>query len=142
VQVGYGVQSSGERLRVYGATEAECRYLVTGQNRDTGRWEGQRVELNKMSAAMLLGLIRQKFDKLGVKKVTPPAGVLDTAYERMARTVRVEGEARRIAERVNVEPVAIPDGLTDWVVRYMTEHREASYDEALYQLARSRVGTA
>src|SRR5262249_28078874 len=45
-----------ERLRVYGATEDECDYLVRGRVAG-GTWAGQRVELNAPTAGQLIQFV-------------------------------------------------------------------------------------
>jgi hypothetical protein len=47
-----------------------------------GRWEGERVELNAMTADQFIDWLERKLDEQGIGKVVPDPETLATAYRR------------------------------------------------------------
>ena len=84
-----------ETLARNGATEAEIRSLLTGDDHT-----GQRVELNAMTSRQFVEFIEDKLDEHGVAKVLPDAAALADAYRLF---VRGTAAAIAVAERTAVD---------------------------------------
>jgi hypothetical protein len=113
-----------------GATRDEVR-------RQSGpkRWEGERVELNAMSSAQLVGYLEAAFAAHGVAKFVPAAGTLKAAYARASRIARVQGAVDQAVRKANAAKVEPPPHLAADVERYLADHPAASWDEAVWKLA-------
>ena len=81
-------------LGEYGASRDEQDYLVRRQL-DAATWEGERVELNAMTADQFVAFIESKFAAYGVGKVVPDAATLAAAYRRQFRRAHVQAAADR-----------------------------------------------
>src|SRR5262249_44846033 len=138
-RMAYGVKVKKDpriRLARYGATKAERDYLVTGKDRN-GQWVGQRVELNRPSAAQLLRFIEDRFAAFGVKKVVPDEDPLALAYQRAVRVAAVQQAADQCIQQANHTPVTVPDGLTAVIQAKLTEKPALSWDTAIFEIAKA-----
>jgi DNA topoisomerase VI subunit B len=123
-----------ERLRECGATPEECRFLVQGGGQ--GRWWGERVELNAMTASQFLQFVERKLRRVGVRKVVPQGQALQQAYRRACRLQMIQ-EALDAAQASPVEDMRIPVNLAA-VLRRQLKNSTLSWDQALQQLVRGR----
>jgi hypothetical protein len=127
-----------EGLRSRGATEDECNFLVRGQK--NGQWWGDRIELNAMTAKVFIEYVIRKLKLFGVEKVVPDTTVLETAWERLVRTARVNAELAKIVERVNREPVPPPPSdLRQQIDRCLLAHPEVPWDVAMWQVVNAQA---
>jgi len=119
-------------LRNSGATEEESDYLVHAGG--CSRWQGQRVELNAMSADQFVAWLEAKLVEAGVEKVVPAADVLEKAYR---RAVRLEALRRAIAATLadmDGDDVDVPTDLLEDVTARITGTADA-WDDALLDIA-------
>jgi DNA topoisomerase VI subunit B len=125
-----------ERLRAAGATEEECRFLVN--ERGSGGWSGQRVELNAYTSPRFIEFIEHKFNQLGVAKVVPSGAALESAYRcahAMAQIQDAIDEAT--AEAANGRTPVMPRGLRSKLAKAIKD-TDKSWDEALSEIVRAK----
>jgi hypothetical protein len=119
-------------LRENGATDDECEFLVTGKN-DAGRWVGQRVELNELTAEPLVNFVKRKFAENGVTKIIPDLAVLEDSYKRCYHE-RVAHAAyqKALAESLEMEgQISTPDDLQDRVQTLLVANPLLPWDQAV-----------
>jgi hypothetical protein len=121
-----------ERLWDYGATDAECEFLV--KPRIYGGWEGKRVELNAMTSDRFVTWIERKLKKNGVEKVVPEADVLGAAWRRARLFARVKATINDIKQNADTAP----KGLARRVREVLAKHSDMAWDDAIGLLADGR----
>ena len=105
-----------ESLRVCGATEAECAFLVTERKIDirNGKrhlyWLGQRIELNAMDSQQFLDWLERKLQDAGVEKVVPDEDVLAVAYRQLRRVATLQKALEAAMEEPEAE-TPVPEAL-------------------------------
>lgn len=140
---GEPVEYSGERdprinLLKSGATAEECAYLVSHTWTQGGRnssWEGQRVELNAMTADQFVVWLEGKLAVHGVEKVVPPTDVLESAYRRAVRIEAVRSAVEATLAATDGNEIAVPAGLLDDVTRRIAGTADA-WDDAVLDIVR------
>jgi len=111
-------------LRYNGATEEEAEILLD-----------QRIELNALASDELVDFIERKLQQNGIKKIVPGKNMLDHAYQTFARGAQIEKIVNRaLAARRNVD-FEIPHDLEEQVKRYLIEHSEARWNDAVRIIA-------
>jgi DNA topoisomerase VI subunit B len=123
-----------ERLRIAGATEDECEFLVA-ERRGTG-WSGRRVELNAFTSPRYIEFIEHKFAEVGVAKVGPTTETLKVAFPRAWTTARVQEaiDAELRAAAQDTAP-ALPRGLPAKIAKAI-EGTDKPWDAALSEIVR------
>ena len=123
-------------LRIAGATDAECAFLV--QESSTGRWSGRRVELNALTSPRFIEFLEHKFAALGVKKVVPAASVLKSAYRRAWANAVLQDTIETAAAAIGQGDVpAFPRGLASKLAADI-DGTTKTWDEALATFVRER----
>jgi hypothetical protein len=120
-----------ENLRQSGATPAECGFLVSGRTY-SGKWRGQRVELNAMTSDQFITWLESKLISAGVNKVTPPDEVLQGAYKRAWKIAAVQKAVDEAAASLS-DDIAIPQGLHKQISE-MINDTDLAWDEAVWNL--------
>ena len=123
------------KMRKAGATEEECAFLVRRHYSD-GTWDGERVELNAMTADQFLTWLEAKLVANGVTKIVPDAAILADAYRRAwtMESVR-ESVAGALAAAKRVGDVPVPGWLAAAVTDRIAGTAE-SWDDAVVDLVR------
>jgi hypothetical protein len=124
-----------EQLRVYGATEAECNYLVSAVIGPRS-WGGRRVELNELVGNMLFDFIELKFAEFGVKKVVPDVDTLAVAYRRATRINYLQDVLNKAVEEVNAREIETPADISVRVSEVFIREPMLSWDFAVSRIAR------
>jgi hypothetical protein len=135
-----GNKDPRQNLRLCGATEEECDFLVT--ERAGNRWIGKRVELNAMTSAQFIRFLERKLAEIGVQKVVPDKDILEAAYRRawkLAAVQRTVDEAMQRFEAGKDRPPTLPRGLPK-LIREKLQGSPESWDEVLWQIVRERRG--
>jgi len=115
-----------------GATMAEANFLVRARDRSTGRWIGERVELNAMSSGQLVTWLKDKLAALGVVKVVPDEVTLKQAYQRALHIAKIQ---KLIVALVVDQDGDVPDDLAA-MIRDKIDGKAAAWDDAVWELAR------
>jgi DNA topoisomerase VI subunit B len=123
-----------ERLRIAGATEEECDFLVSEPR--GGAWSGRRVELNAFTSPRFIEFIEHKFAEVGVAKVVPTQEALNVAFRRAWVTARVQEaiDAAVQAAAQEAQP-AMPRGLAAKIAKAI-EGTAKPWDVALAEIVR------
>lgn len=117
-----------------GATPEECDYLVTGQGY-SGKWRGERVELNAMASSQLAAWLEDKLAQAGVAKLVPDAALLQAAYARAVKLAYIQRALDEALKQVNLMALpAPPDDLPALVARRI-EGKHLAWDDAIQALA-------
>lgn len=125
-----------ENLRESGATEAECKYLVSGRDH-RNRWEGERVELNAMTSQQMIDWLERKLLDIGVEKVIPDDETLESAFRRAHKRVVVQKAIDKAIKEYDDSELVIPDDLHRKIERRLDEDNGTAWDDALYKLAKA-----
>jgi DNA topoisomerase VI subunit B len=121
-----------------GATPEECDYLVEGLGR-SGKWRGERVELNAMASSQLVAWLEDKLTQAGVAKLVPDAALLQAAYARAVKLGYVQQALDQALKQVNAMALpAPPEGLPDLVAQRI-EGQTLAWDDAIEALAIERI---
>jgi DNA topoisomerase VI subunit B len=126
-----------QNLRRSGATEEECRFLVSGGR--PGRWEGRRVELNEMTSPQFVALLEHKLGEAGVVKVVPDGEALAAAYRLQVRRARLQKAIDEAMRGLDDEVAAVPRDLRKKLVG-MIDGKEVPWDQALWQFVSEQGG--
>jgi hypothetical protein len=118
-------------LRLSGATQEECDFLVQGG--DSRGWSGERVELNAMASDQFVGWLEAKLAEAGVRKVVPDQATLEAAYRR-ARAIAAMTQQLRQLELVSMQDAVVPDNLVGLVADLVKDSDDA-WDHAVWTLA-------
>jgi hypothetical protein len=110
-----------QRLAINGATKAEIDFLLSGR----------RVELNAMPSDMFIGLIEEKLDEYGLKKILPDAQQLTEAFRLLKRSERDQRIVEEVLERQDDFEIAVPDDLERQVREYLEGNPTATWDTAI-----------
>lgn len=121
-------------LRLCGATEEECNFLVKPSS-NWGGWCGERVELNAMTSDELIAWLERKFEEQGISKLIPSDDILDKAYQRAVYLQRVKEETEKIRQRLKSEKVVRTADLKQQVADKVLDDPELSWDEAVWEVA-------
>lgn len=121
-------------LRECGATEEECDVLV--RRSPSGRWTGERVELNAMTSDQFVAWLEGKLDEVGVAKVIPDRDTLEHAYRRAVRRQHVQEAIDEAVARVKAmadAEIVVPDDLEEQI-REKLDGSDKSWDQVLWDL--------
>jgi hypothetical protein len=99
-----------------------------------GKWWGERVELNAMTAAQFLEFLERKLRRVGVCKVVPEGKALHHAYRRAWRLQLIQ-EAVDAAQASPAEQLRIPAKL-DSRIRGQLQDSPLPWDQALQKIVR------
>jgi hypothetical protein len=116
-------EADAERLALRGATEAELDFMAP--NKDN---QGQRVELNAMTAPQFIAFLERKLTQHGAGKVLPNESVL---AEHAARILEREAAARWLATMPRTTIPAVPDGLVERVRALLAADPTQAWDDAV-----------
>jgi hypothetical protein len=122
-------EADAERLAVRGATEEELAFLAPNEG-----GQGQRVELNAMTAPQFVAFLERKLTQYGAGKVVPDESVL---VEHAARILEREAAARWLATMPKETIPATPDGLADKVRTLLATVPAMAWDDAVADLLKS-----
>jgi hypothetical protein len=123
------LETTRERLRINGATEAEIDFMLSpAPGHPTG---GQRVELNSMTSAQLIGLVEDSLIAHGVAKVIPAPTMLAETYAAMKRGGLAQAALASELARLNAAAVDVPADLDSQVQAYLDEHPSETWDAAI-----------
>ena len=114
-------------LKVNGATEAECDFLVETERPP---WRGKRVELNTMTSRQILSFVERKLVEHGVEKVVPEVHDLERAF----RGAVVRARAQETINKLEKETIDIPPDLKEQVWDQIAD-TPRSWDHAIETLA-------
>jgi hypothetical protein len=118
-------------LRRSGATEDECKFLVSGGS--PGRWEGRRVELNEATAPQFVQLLETKLADAGVRKVVPDGEALEKAYLLQVKKAKVQQIINKAIADMKNEDVEMPVDLPE-KLREKIEGKPVPWDKALWAI--------
>jgi hypothetical protein len=113
--------ATADRLRINGATPAEIGFL-------TG---GERVELNALPSDQFIALVERKLAAHGVAKMVPPVDMLAETFTTFKRGAAAEKALKAELERLNKEPVGVPDDLDAQVRAHLAENPADTWDKAV-----------
>jgi hypothetical protein len=129
------LDATEERLRDdRGATEEEIEFLLTDEKGERGAMM-KRVELNALDAQNFVAFIEAKLEEHGLGKVMPDSETLADVYAFFARAKRMLVRLGPEIDRLNAEPVDIPDDLADRLGEMLEDDPETSWDATLETLA-------
>jgi hypothetical protein len=111
------------RLAERGATEEELAVMTP--NKDG---QGQRVELNAMTAPQFIAFLERKLAQHGAGKVVPNESVL---AEHAGRILEREAAARWLATMPLTAIPAVPDGLAEQVRTLLEADPTLAWDDAV-----------
>jgi hypothetical protein len=111
-------------LRSNGATEKEIEFLLEA-----------RVELNALTSDQLIAFIERKLAKHKIAKVIPGKERLAEAYKLFARSARIQEVVKTAIEQETDEAIKVPAGLAKHVRRYLSEHPEVPWEQAVDAIA-------
>jgi len=126
-----------ENLIENGAEDDEIAVLVQGGY--PGRYRGERVELNAMTADQFVAWLEAKLTEYGVGKVVPAGDVLAKAYRRARFLLELEAVAKRLQAEKG-KAIMAPQSLAKKVTHLLGKRPELTWDEAVWQLARKDPG--
>jgi DNA topoisomerase VI subunit A len=127
-------QDPRENLRGCGATDEELEFLVEGQR--GGRWYGQRVELNAMTAPQFVEFVHGQLEANGVEKVVPDEQTLERAYQHVKKrnALMQKVEELLLQAETESEVFTTPDDLADQV-RERIDGTTESWEGAIREIA-------
>lgn len=127
-------QDPRENLRACGATDEELKFLVEGQR--GGRWHGQRVELNAMTAPQFVEFIHGQLEANGVEKVVPDEQTLERAYQHIKKrnALMQKVEELHLQAETESEVFTTPNDLADQVRERIYGTTE-SWEGAIQEIA-------
>jgi hypothetical protein len=103
---------------------------------------GRRTELNNMVSRVWLDYVERKFALVGVTKLIPAQSVLEVAYRRICRVLRVQGAVNKALELARAEEFAVPAGLAQTLRERLTGDKQAvAWDTMLAQIAQENLVT-
>ena len=124
-----------ENLAASGATKAEQDFLV--QRSPSGKWTGQRVELNALSAPDFIKFVEDKLTQAGCSKVVPNSALLGAAYKDCVRSAFVEQKIAKIKAEAMLEAetlkILVPNGIAK-IVRKRIQGTALSWNQAVIDL--------
>jgi DNA topoisomerase VI subunit B len=121
-----------KQLQRYGATEAECAFLVKPYR--GGKWEGERVELNAMNSRQFITWLEQKLQTVGVEKVMPDENTLTEAYRRAIMIAAVQQAVNETFAEFDPASVAVPADLDQRVAEILASNPTLSWDAAIQHI--------
>ena len=121
-------EADAKRLAARGATEDELAFMSPN---DEG--QGQRVELNAMTAPQFIAFLERKLTEHGAGKVVPDQYVL---AEHAARILEREAAARWLATMPRTTIPAVPDSLVERVRAMLVADPALAWDDAVALLLR------
>lgn len=127
-------QDPRENLRSCGATDEELEFLVKGQR--GGRWYGQRVELNAMTAPQFVEFIHGQLEAHGVEKVVPDEQTLKSAYQHIKQRNDLMHKVKELLLQAETESeiFTTPDDLA-YQVRDRIDGTTDSWESAIQEIA-------
>jgi hypothetical protein len=139
-----------DRLRVYGASEAECRFLVDrprpGRVRPAGRGQeavarpAGRAERALMTADRFIAYLEAKLVEHGVTKLLPDGDTLAAAYRRAARIEAVQAAVDAELVKANESAPIPPPDLEARVQDVIRAQPTLSWDAAVAEIAKQEGG--
>lgn len=120
-----------------GAENDEIAVLVQGGYE--GRYHGERVELNAMTADQFVGWLHAKLTEHGIGKIIPAEELLEKAFRRAWFLQEVEAAAERLRAKKR-KGVMVPASLAKKVGRLLGKRRDMTWDEAVWELAKKGRG--
>jgi hypothetical protein len=113
-----------ETLETHGATEEEIEFL-----------EGERVELNAMTAPQFVEFLEGKLEEYA-DKVVPDKAVIEEHARRIWEQREAQKRCKEILEEIHAEAerAALPDDLVDQVEELLVEEPELSWDQAVAKI--------
>ena len=130
------LDNTAKRLRTNGATQAEIDFMLSpAPGHTTG---GQRVELNSMRSAQLIGLVEDALKANGVGKVVPPPDLLAETYAAFKRGAAAQASLEAELARLNAQPVRVPADLGKRVRAHLKRHPHVTWDDAVRALLSGR----
>jgi DNA topoisomerase VI subunit B len=130
------LDNTADRLRTNGAMEDEIDFLLSpAPGHTTG---GQRVELNAMTSAQLIGLVEDTLKANGVGKVMPSPGLLAETYTAFKRSAAAQASLEAELARLNAQPVKVPANLDKRVRAHLKRHPHVTWDDAVRALLSGR----
>jgi hypothetical protein len=124
-------------LRLSGADEAECNFLVHGEG--YGGWEGERVELNAMTSDQLVDWLTEKLRAHGVGKFVPSKDALAAAYRRAVRLADLGRTLDELEGGGGLGEIEVPADIEDKVCSAIAD-TEKPWDAAVWDLAQDGNG--
>ena len=115
-----------------GATEKECDFLVRSKTY-TGKYVGERVELNAMTSDQLVSWLERKLEAVGVWKLVPQQDVLEKAYRRAFRRVGLQRIITKLLSDYRNVEIDVPVNLMK-TVQAKIKGNKNSWDMAIWEL--------
>ena len=120
-------------LRLNGATEEECQFLV--DSGPVGGWSGRRVELNALSSPQFIDYIETKFKEVGISKVIPEDATLRSAYKRACGILQVQSAIDSVVANFTPDDYpSVPEGLRESISARL-KGTDLPWDQVLMQIA-------
>jgi hypothetical protein len=113
-----------QNLLLNGATTEEAEFLLR-----------KRVELNAMTSDQLVAFIERKLQEHGVKKIVPNSDLLGESYRLVTRNQKIEEIIERELEELDGDSVEPPSDLDTQVRKYLEQHPQARWHEAVSKIA-------
>jgi len=134
VQYNSGVDPRAN-LRHCGATVEECAFLVHGRNRESGKWYGERIELNAMTSQQFLTWLEEGLVAAGVAKVVPDEEALLIAYKHQKRIAALQAALDKAQCELSVqeETIDLPANLAARIREKIT-NTTIPWDDGLWQV--------
>lgn len=123
-------------LRLSGATEDECKFLVQGMRH--GHWFGERVELNAMTSDQFLSWLAQRLADTGVVKLVPAEDTLRVAYRQALQRAYIQKAVDAANAAYDRRAVTIPNDLAE-TIRQRIAGTTQAWDDAIFALACEQV---
>jgi DNA topoisomerase VI subunit B len=136
-RVTYGTKKDPRiNLRRSGASEEECRFLVSGGY--AKHWEGRRVELNELSTPQFVAFVEEKLAAAGAGKVVPDGEALAAAYRLQHKKARLQQLIDAAQEDIDDAGVKVPAGLRKALLKRIAG-KPAPWDRALWDIVKETL---
>ena len=124
-------------LHENGASEEEIAFMF----RDFDRLRStRRVELNAMTSPQFIAFVKRKLHEHGIGKIIPDQDLLAKTYASREKGRRFQEAAKRIAATMpRMEKSRAPKDLQRRVRKYLKEHPEKRWDDAVSAIVAERV---
>jgi hypothetical protein len=122
-------------LRRSGASEAECKFLVSGGRPQ--RWEGRRVELNELTSPQFITFVETKLIAAGVQKVVPNDEALAAAYCLQVKRAKLQQIIDEALKGIDVKDVKVPPDLGKKLAERI-KGTPIPWDKALWEIVNEK----
>jgi hypothetical protein len=122
-------------LRTNGASEEEIAFMFSDFDRLRST---RRVELNAMTSPQFIAFVERKLRDNGIAKIVPDQDSLAEVYAGLERGRRLQ-EAVEELDEIDMDDFRAPKDLQRRVRKFLKEHPEKRWDEALSAIIAERA---